>query len=57
VKDLPLSLKIVGSGAAPYGARRHLNELWLILFQPKSQKDEISGLEHDGVGTSRAVVE
>ena len=52
VKDLPLSLKIVGSGAAPHGARRHLNELWLILVEPESEKDEIGGLEHDGFGTT-----
>jgi hypothetical protein len=56
VKDLPFPLKIVGAGAAPKGASRHLDELWLILFQPESQKNKIGGLEHDGFGASRAVV-
>jgi hypothetical protein len=57
VKVLPLTFKIVSSSAAPHTARRHLDELGLVLLNPKAQQDEVGALEAEGCRASGAVVE
>src|SRR5581483_1208203 len=57
VKVLPLAFKIVGSGASAHAARRHLDELGLVLLKPKPEQDEVGALEAEGCRASGAVVE
>lgn len=57
VKVLPLAFKIVSSGAPTHAARRHLDELGLVLLKPKAEQDEVGALEAESCRASRAVVE
>lgn len=57
VKVLPLAFKIVSSGAPTHTARRHLDELGLVLLKPKAEQDEVGALEAESYGASGAVVE
>jgi len=57
VKVLPLAFKIVGSSASAHAARRHLDELRLVLLEPKAEQNEVGALEVESFGASRAVIE
>ena len=57
VKVLPLDFKIVSSGAATHAARRHLDELGLVLLEPEAEQDEVGALEAESCRASGAVVE
>jgi hypothetical protein len=56
MEELPIPVKMMGAGTPPGAPKRHFDELWLVLIQPKSKQDQVCGLKVKRGGTAGAVV-